>query len=95
MVGISNEVPGSRSSEPEVADWYKRSTEMELEWEPRWLERTTTNLALWEALAPCSHYAHSPHPRTMTPLPSGFQLFFTNPEIEGLVVNLTKNELFL
>ena len=81
---------------------------MELEWEPRWLERTTTNLALWEVLAPCSHYAHSPHPRTMTSLPSGFQLFrvpspcaallfflnLTDPEIEGLVANLTKNELF-
>ena len=36
VVGMSNEGTGFRNSEPEVADWYKRSTEMELEWEPRW-----------------------------------------------------------
>ena len=37
------------------------------------------------------------NPCTMPLLPSGFQLFFvtlTDPEIEGLVANLTKNEHF-
>ena len=100
-VGMSNEDTGSRNSEPEVADWYKRPTEMELDGS-RGGEREPL-LTL-----PCGKPQHRVtrvlHIRAQCPASPGFQLFripspratllFFNLQILRSRACLTKNKLF-